>query len=110
MSDADKVVLGLDFGTESVRAVLVDLAGAERGTAVVRYRHGQLIDQLPGGEPLPPDFALQHPDDWLASAAKAVRQALAHAGLRRDAVVGIGVDFTSCTMLPALADGTPLCK
>jgi L-ribulokinase len=112
MTRADKVVLGLDFGTESVRAVLIDLAGAERGTAVVRYRHGQIVQNLPwpAGGLLKADFALQHPDDWLAGAARAVPRALDDAGLSGDSVVGIGVDFTSCTMLPALADGTPLCK
>ena len=102
--------LGLDFGTESVRALLVDLRGRERGVAVAKYRHGQLTATLPGtGEKLPPDFALQHPQDWLDSAAKAVRAALRQAQAGAGDVVGIGVDFTSCTMLPALADGTPLC-
>ncbi len=104
------VSLGLDFGTESVRALLVDLRGRERGVAVAKYRHGQLTATLPGtGEKLPPDFALQHPQDWLDSAAKAVRAALRQAQAGAGDVVGIGVDFTSCTMLPALADGTPLC-
>ena len=111
MNRWDKVGLGLDFGTESVRAVLVDLAGAERGGAVVRYARGQICDRLPGtGEPLPPDFALQDPDDWLAGAGQAVRQALARSRLDPRAVLGIGVDFTSCTVLPTRADGTPLCR
>src|SRR5436309_917552 len=111
MVRSDRVALGLDFGTESVRAVLVDLTGAERGEAVVRYAHGQILDRLPtGGDPLPADFALQHPDDWLASAGAAVRQAVAQAALDPRAVLGIGVDFTSCTVLPTLADGTPLCR
>jgi L-ribulokinase len=102
--------LGLDFGTESVRALLVDLQGRERGVAVAKYRHGQIIDALPGtGEKLPPDFALQNPADWLAAAAEAVRGALRAAGAGAADVLGIGVDFTSCTMLPALANGTPLC-
>jgi L-ribulokinase len=103
--------LGLDFGTESVRALLVDLTGREHASAVVKYPHGQILDRLPGsGEKLPPDFALQHPQDWLDSAAKAARAALRTAKASPAAVIGIGVDFTSCTMLPALADGTPLCQ
>jgi L-ribulokinase len=102
--------LGLDFGTESVRALLVDLQGAERGVAVSKYKHGQIIDSLPGtGEKLPPDFALQHPLDWIDSAAAATRDALKAAGAADTDVIGIGVDFTSCTMLPALADGRALC-
>lgn len=104
------LALGLDFGTESVRALLVDTRGRERGVAVAKYRHGQITNTLPGtGEKLPPDFAFQHPQDWLDSAARATRAALRSGGAKPRNVCGIGVDFTSCTMLPALADGTPLC-
>lgn len=107
---ATKAALGLDFGTESVRALVVDLAGNELGEAVDEYEHGQIIEQLPGtNERLPPDFALQHPSDWIESAVKAVQRAVKNAGISGEQIVGIGVDFTSCTMLPALADGTPLC-
>lgn len=106
---SDSLSLGLDFGTESVRALLVDLKGRERGVAVSKYRHGQITETLPGtGEKLPPDFALQNPQDWIDSTADAVRSALGKAKLSASDIVGIGVDFTSCTMLPALADGTPL--
>jgi L-ribulokinase len=109
-SPSSRVCLGLDFGTESVRALLVRLDGRELGAAVVRYPHGQITQALPTADQrLPHDFALQHPGDWVAAAAKAVRAALREAKAAGDSVVGIGVDFTSCTMLPALADGTPLC-
>ncbi len=105
-----RLALGLDFGTESVRALLVDLHGREIGSAAARYAHGQIVESLPGSrEKLPLHYALQHPQDWIDSAAKAVRAALRAAGRRGDDVLGIGVDFTSCTMLPALRDGTPLC-
>ena len=107
---AKKVALGLDFGTESVRALLVDLDGKERGSAVVPFRHGQITETLPStGARLPPDFALQHPSDWVDSAARAVRQAMRAAKLSKDALISIGVDFTACTMLPTASDGTPLC-
>ena len=107
---SDQLSLGLDFGTESVRALLVDLKGRERGVSVVKYEHGQIIDSLPGtGEKLPPDFALQHPQDWIEATATAVKEALVAASASAADVIGIGVDFTSCTMLPALGDGTPLC-
>ncbi|MEX1223230.1 MAG: ribulokinase, partial [Pirellulales bacterium] len=110
MSKVDKIALGLDFGTESVRALLVDLAGNERGSAASRYRHGQIIDALSStGETLPAEFALQHPADWLEGAAKVVRAAVKSAGVDAQQVIGVGVDFTSCTMLPATADGAPLC-
>jgi L-ribulokinase len=75
------------------------------------YEHGVLDQALPvpGVGRLPADYALQHPQDWLASAASACRSALAAGDIFPADVVGIGVDFTSCTMLPAKADGTPVC-
>ena len=105
------VALGLDFGTESVRAILIDAAGRELATGTHAYRHGQILDQLPDHDvPLPAHYALQSPDDWLESAEQATRQALATSAIETSRVVGIGVDFTSCTMLPTMADGTPLCR
>jgi L-ribulokinase len=111
MPHNDKLSLGIDFGTESVRALLVDLDGAERASAVVPYPHGQIVDALPTdpGTKLAADYALQHPQDWLDSAAQAVNRARQDAAVLGDEIIGIGVDFTSCTMLPAQADGTPLC-
>ncbi len=106
-----RYVLGIDFGTLSGRALVVDASsGKEVGTAVHEYRHGSLEETLPGSKRrLPPDFALQHPQDYLEVLYRAVPAALKDAGIRGDQVVGIGTDFTSCTMLPTLADGTPLC-
>ena len=59
---------------------------------------------------LEPDWALQDPRDYVRSLQAAVRGVLAETGVSPDDVVGIGIDFTSCTMLPTLADGTPLCE
>jgi L-ribulokinase len=110
MSPDSAIALGLDFGTESIRALFVDLQGNEKASAVVPYGHGQIIDYLPNtNDRLPADFALQHPLDWVDSAAKAVQAGLKSGPIDPTAVVSIGVDFTSCTMLPALKDGTPLC-
>jgi L-ribulokinase len=103
------VALGLDFGTESVRAVLVDAGGKVRGVGTHAFRHGQITQCLPGrDDPLPPRFALQHPGDWMESTAAAVSEALDGSDVSADEIVGIGVDFTSCTMLPTRIDGTPL--
>ncbi|MDM4014313.1 ribulokinase [Roseiconus lacunae] len=111
ISDEIPVALGLDFGTESVRAVLIDGRGQELGVASERYRHGQIVDHLPGNDqPLPARYALQAPGDWIDSAADATRAALKQSGITADRIVGVGVDFTSCTMLPTLVDGTPLCN
>lgn len=105
------ISLGLDFGTESVRAILVDSEGCQRGLATSEYPHGQIIRCLPGtSDPLPPRYALQDPDDWVSSAIRAARLAIEDASISGDEVVGIGVDFTSCTMLPTTRQGIPLCK
>jgi L-ribulokinase len=105
-----QTALGLDFGTESVRALLVSTEGTEVSSATAGYVHGQITAHLPGdSERLPPLYALQHPGDWLDAASDATKAALQAAGLAPSAVAGIGVDFTSCTMLPTLGDGTPLC-
>lgn len=106
-----KYTIGIDFGTLSGRAVLVDVAtGEEAATAVYEYANGVIDQQLPGGGPaLPPDFALQDPADYLRVLETTIPEVLRSAGVDRDDVIGIGIDFTSCTMLPTFADGTPLC-
>lgn len=105
------VALGLDFGTESVRALLVDAMGMERGQGVAAYQHGQMTERLASsGANLPPGYALQDPRDWIDGAAIAIACALAEAKIDGEKVVGIGVDFTSCTMLPTRRDGEPLCN
>ncbi|HEX8322856.1 MAG TPA: ribulokinase [Tepidisphaeraceae bacterium] len=110
-----RYAIGLDFGTESVRALVVNTTnGHIAGQAVRNYPHGVIDRALPPDAndlsiPLPPDYALQHPQDWLTASGGACREAMAAAKARPDQVIGVGVDFTSCTMLPAFADGTPVC-
>jgi len=102
--------LGLDFGTLSGRALLLDIAsGAELATAVMDYPHGVMDHALPDGTPLGPDWALQDPRDYLDVLAHIVPQVLREANAKPEDIIGIGVDFTACTVLPCLADGTPLC-
>lgn len=105
-----KFALGLDYGTESARALLVDTAtGEEIATAVMPYPDGVIDEALPGtGAPLPPDWALQNPQDYLTALDRIVPEVLARAGVDGADVVGIGVDFTACTLIPVDADGTPL--
>jgi L-ribulokinase len=105
-------VVGVDFGTLSGRALVVRVSdGAELGTAVSEYRHAVMDDSLAAtGEPLPPDWALQDPEDYRDVLREAVPAAIAAAGIDPAQVIGIGTDFTACTVLPALADGTPLCQ
>lgn len=107
----DPVVLGVDFGTLSGRAVVVRVSdGQELATAVHDYTHGVLDDTLPNGTPLPPDWALQVPGDYIDVLRKAVPEAIDRAGVTPADVIGIGTDFTACTMIPTTADGTPLCE
>ncbi|MFG1779609.1 ribulokinase [Micromonospora sp. NPDC049048] len=108
----DRYVVGIDYGTLSGRALVVRVRdGAEVGTAVHEYRHGVLDAVLPDGGPaLPPDWALQDPQDYRDVLRHAVPAALADAGVDPARVIGVGTDFTACTVLPTLADGTPLCE
>ncbi|MBR4017134.1 MAG: ribulokinase [Oscillospiraceae bacterium] len=102
--------IGLDYGTLSGRCVLVDCEnGQELAEAVCVYPHGVMDDTLPGGEKLPPLYALQHPEDYLLVLRTTVREVLAKTGVAPEQVAGIGIDFTSCTILPVDETGTPLC-
>ncbi|MEW2476437.1 ribulokinase [Micromonospora gifhornensis] len=108
----DRYVVGVDYGTLSGRALVVRVRdGAELGTAVHEYRNAVIESALPDGGPsLPPDWALQDPQDYRDVLRHAVPAAVAAAGVDPRDVVGIGIDFTACTILPTLADGTPLCE
>jgi L-ribulokinase len=105
-----RFALGFDFGTESVRVLVVGLRdGQIAGQAASAYAHGVIDDTLPSsGAKLPADYALQDARDWLDSAAIACKAAMAASKVEPADVIGIGVDFTSCTMLPCACDGTPL--
>ena len=104
--------IGIDFGTESGRAVLVDTAnGREVATAVHQYANGVIDEHLPGSDtPLPPDWALQDPNDYIEVFKRTIPAVLQQSGVKPEEVVGIGIDFTACTMMPTKKDGTPLCN
>lgn len=108
----DRYVVGVDFGTLSGRALLVRVSdGEEIATAVHPYRSGVIETVLPAtGAALPPDWALQDPDDYREVLRHAIPAVLASGGVAPERVVGVGIDFTACTVLPTLADGTPLCE
>ncbi len=111
---SQRYVLGIDFGTLSGRVVVVRVSdGAELGAAVHAYPHGVISERLPanaGGRELPPAWALQVPDDYRDVLRTAVRAAINAAGVAPEHVSAIGIDFTACTVLPTLSDGTPLCE
>ena len=106
---SENYVLGIDFGTESGRVMLVRLRdGEETAWTVVPYPSGVIDRTLPDGTPLDHDWALQDPRDYLTVLRDGVPKVLREAGVAAESVIGIGIDFTACTMLPTLADGTPL--
>jgi L-ribulokinase len=108
-----KYAIGVDFGTESGRAVLVDVAdGREVASSVYQYSHGVIDGKLPirGKEVrLNPDWALQDPEDYIRTFQITIPAVLRDSDVDPADVIGMGVDFTACTMLPVKADGTPLC-
>ncbi len=106
------MTIGVDFGTESGRVLLLDLrTGQEIAVVEVRYPHGVIDSRLPSNdEELPPDTALQDPVDYLDVLYRGIPDALAAGDVRTEEVIGIGIDFTACTVLPVTEDGTPLCQ
>ncbi len=106
-----KYSIGVDYGTQSGRAVLVEIGtGREVATSVKAYSHGVMDEFLPDGMTrLEHDWALQHPADYMEVLASAIPAVLNEAGVNAEDVIGIGIDFTACTVLPIDKDGTPLC-
>jgi L-ribulokinase len=107
---SNQYVIGLDYGTNSVRALIVDVEnGAEVGTAVWNYAHGNQGILLSRD----PNLARQHPADYLAGAESTVRAALEQAratvpNFDASQVIGIGVDTTGSTPIPVDENGIPL--
>jgi L-ribulokinase len=108
----DRYVVGVDFGTLSARALVVRVDdGTQAGTAIHEYAHQVMDSELAAtGEALPPDWALQDPEDYRDALRTAVPAAIKNAGIQPEQVIGIATDFTASTVLPTLADGTPLCQ
>jgi L-ribulokinase len=105
-----KYVIGLDYGTNSVRTLIVHAAtGKEVASAVWDYEHGQ-AGVILGRDP---NLARQHPADYLKGAEQTIKAALAQAkrtirGFQPEQVVGIGVDTTGSTPIPVDQNGRPL--
>lgn len=105
-----KYSVGIDYGTLSARAVLVDL---ENGNEVAErthvYPHAVIGDGFFEGIELEKTTALQHPQDYLDALDFTVKGVIADSGVDPSDIVGLGIDFTACTVLPVTEDGTPLC-
>lgn len=105
-----KYAIGVDYGTLSGRALLVDVkTGEELATAVLDYPHSVMDEKLPSGKKLGSDWALQHPKDYIDVMAYTIPKIIKDSGVSVDDIIGIGIDFTACTILPVKKDGTPLC-
>lgn len=106
-----KYVIGLDYGTLSGRAVIVDItSGDELAEAVYDYSNAVIDEKLPGTDILlDSDWALQDPDDYLSVLKRTIPAVLEKSCVSASDVIGLGIDFTACTMIPTKKDGTPLC-
>ena len=105
-----KYAIGLDYGTLSGRALLIDVkTGEEMAVSVLDYPHAVMDEVLPSGKKLGRDWALQHPQDYIDVLTTTIPDVIQKSGVNPSDIVGIGVDFTACTVLPVKKDGTPLC-
>jgi L-ribulokinase len=110
LSTKKNFTIGIDFGTESARAILVDVFnGNLAASSIYHYAHGVITDKLPESNiELGPDWALQHPKDYLNALKRTVPKLLAESKIDPEQIIGIGIDFTGSTIIPTTADGTPL--
>ncbi len=105
-----KYVIGIDFGSLSARAVLVETqTGVLLAQQTEAYPHAVMDRYLPCGKPLGENWALQHPADYLHALHTVVPGVVDSSGVDAGDIVGVALDFTSCTILPVDAGGVPLC-
>ena len=105
-----KYTIGIDYGTLSGRALLINCSsGEEVADSVFDYPHSVMDRQLPNGTLLGIDWALQHPQDYMDVIYNAVPDVIKKGNIDPKDIIGIGTDFTACTLIPVKEDGTPLC-
>lgn len=105
-----KYSIGVDYGSESARALLLNIeTGEEVSSEMMEYPHLVMSEQLPCGKKLEPFWALQHPKDYIDALEYIVKKVIEKTKVSPDDIVGLGIDFTACTILPMKKDGTPLC-
>ncbi|WP_299090901.1 hypothetical protein [uncultured Metabacillus sp.] len=103
--------IGIDYGSESGRVLIINIKTGEiKGMHVIPYKHGVITESLPDNpRRIPIGSALQHPQDYLEVLEVGIPCAMAKAGIHSNQIIGLGVDFTSSTILPVDYDLTPLC-
>lgn len=106
----EKYAIGVDYGTESGRAVLVSLEnGKEIADHITPYKHGVIDNKLPNSDvKLDYEWALQNPQDYLDVLQTSIPAIIQKSGVHPENIVGLGIDFTACTMLPLDKTGEPL--
>lgn len=105
-----KYTIGLDYGTLSGRALIVNVeTGEELASSVYEYPHAVMDEKLPCGKKLGQDWALQHPQDYIDVLSITIPDVIKKSGVDAADIIGVGIDFTACTVLPTTKSGTPLC-
>ena len=105
----NKYSIGLDFGTLSARAIIADVKDGKTlpYESIFAYPHA-ILTQL-NGKSLPQNYALQHPQDYIDALEFLINDVLTNNDIERSDIIGIGIDFTDCTVLPVNEDFIPLC-
>lgn len=105
-----KYSIGVDYGSESARALLLNInTGDEVASEMMTYPHIVMTEKLPCGKKLEPFWALQHPKDYMDVLEYIIPKVIKNTGVNPEDIIGLGIDFTACTILPMKKDGTPLC-
>ena len=105
-----KYSIGVDYGSESARALLLNIStGEEVTSAMMTYPHIVMSEELPCGKKLEPFWALQHPRDYIEVLENIIPKVIKESSVNPKDIIGLGIDFTACTILPIKKDGTPLC-
>lgn len=106
-----KYTIGIDYGTLSARAILLNLkTGEEIAVSEYSYPSGVMEEYLPSGKKLGIDWALQNPNEYVDAACQTIQDILQKSKVSPKDIIGVGIDFTSCTILPVKKDGTPMCN
>ncbi len=106
-----KYSIGIDFGTLSARAILIDnTSGEEIMSSIYGYQDAVMDRYLKNSDQrLPIDYALQNPMDYRDAVVALLKDISTNSGVDAEDIISIGLDFTACTILPVDKDMIPLC-
>ena len=107
----EKYTLGIDYGTLSARTVLMNCDdGSVAASASMAYPHAVMDRELPDGiTQLPANWALEYPDDYILVLEHTVRAVMEQSHVPAEDVIGLSIDFTSCTVIVSDEQKQPLC-